>query len=237
MQRSWHSCISENIVKRWHYFVIAAACLALFTYVYFRPGGLDLGGITHLFGLKDAAIGGLGASGRPAHINWQAVERPENGFKVEMPSDAKDLQVPAYNEAGGSEPVKMLFANPDGDTTFAVSWEDNPPVARVNNRVQDRTLNMARDGMLARTQTTLVTESRVTSAGGYAARDVTARNSEGGILNARLIYAGNRLYVLMALFPSSNARKEQDVIRFFNSFVPSQSPAIPENMPVATPRG
>ena len=228
---------SENIVRRWHYFAIAGAGLALFAYVYFHPGRLDFGGITHLFGSKDASTGGLGVSSRPALINWQSVERPEIGFKVEMPSDAKDLQVPAYNEAGGSEPVKMLFANPDADTTFAVSWEDNPPVARVNNRVQDRTLNMARDGMLARTQTTLVTESRVTSAGGYAARDIMARNSEGGILNARLIYAGNRLYVLLALFPSSNARREQDVTRFFNSFIPSHAPAIPENMPVATPRG
>ncbi len=237
MQWNWQALYSDHTVKRWHYLAIAAAGLALFGYIYFHPGGLDFGGITRLFGSKDASSSVLGGSGRPAHIIWQNVARPENGFKIDMPGDPKDLQVPAYNESGSSEPVKMLFSNPDGDTTFAISWEDNPPVARVNNRAPDGTLNMARDGMLARTQTTLVTESPVTSPGGYAARDVMARNSEGGILNARLIYAGNRLYILMALFPSSNARREQDVTRFFNSFVPSQAPVIPENMPTATPRG
>jgi hypothetical protein len=224
-------------VKRWLFIAIAAAGLALSAYIYLRPGPVDLSSITNIFSTKDASTIGLGGSGRTAPISWQPIERPEIGFKVEMPSDPKDLQVPAYNGSGGSEPVKMLFSNPDADTTFAISWQDNPPVARVNHRAPDPTLNMARDGMLARTQTTLVTESRISSPGGYPARDVAARNSEGGILDARLIYAGNRLYILMALFPSSNVRREQDVIRFFNSFLPSQPPTIPENMPVSTPHG
>ena len=125
----------------------------------------------------------------------------------------------------------MLVANPDGDVTFAVSWEDNPPVVRVS-RNPDRTLNMARDGMLARTETTIVSESRG-FARDYPSLDILARNGNGGILNARLILADNRLYVLMALFPSSDARRERDVTRFFNSFVPARPAAIPETMPAA----
>ncbi|KAA6459749.1 hypothetical protein DYQ86_16695 [Acidobacteria bacterium AB60] len=220
-------------MKRWHIAVIVGAILAGAAYFYFNGGmgfrermaGLD--GVGSSSGLAGSAI-------RPAHMSWQTSNRPDAGFSVEMPSEPKDLQVPAYNEAGTTEPVKMIFANPDGQTTYAVSWEDNPPVARVNNRIPDRTLDAARDGLLARTQTFLDSESKVT-AGGYPARDVSAHNAGGGVLNVRLIYTGERMYALMALYPGPAARREQDVIRFYNSFSPSRVPG--ETLPLAAPRG
>jgi hypothetical protein len=159
------------------------------------------------------------------------VNRPDDGFTLEMPGEAKELQVPAYNEAGSTEPVKMLFANPDGDTTFAISWADNPPVSRVSGGTPDRTLNMARDGMLVRTRTTLSNETRSMLAG-FPSRTISARNADGGVLDARLILTGERLYTLMALYPSSGVRHEQDVTRFFNSFAPSRLPGT--SLPAAT---
>jgi hypothetical protein len=219
-------------MKRWHILVIATVVLAAGAYSYFYGG----------FGFSRRAesvegvggVSGLGGSApRPARMSWKMSSRPDAGFNVEMPAEPKDLQVPAYNEAGSTEPVKMIFANPDADTTFAVTWEDNPPVARVNSRVPDKTLDAARDGMLARTQTFLDNESHATAAG-YPARDVAAHNAGGGVLNARLIYTGERLYTLMALFPAPSARREQDVIRFFNSFSPSRMPG--ETLPLASPR-
>ena len=173
-----------------------------------------------------------GHGGTPNAGQWHTLERPGDGFKVSLPGEDKDLQVPAYNETGGSEPVHMLVANSNGDVTYAVTWEDNPPVARVSHSI-DRTFYMARDGMLARTETTIVNETR----GFYRelpSLDVLARNTSGGILNARLIMVDNRLYMLLALFPSSNARMERDVSRFFNSFVPARPVGIPESMPSAS---
>ena len=220
-------------MKRWHILVIGAAILGGAVYFYLN-GGLGFKG-------KVEAIDGLGSSSglggspsRPARMSWQASSRPDAGFSVEMPAEPKDLKVPAYNEAGSTEPVNMIFANPDGETTFAVSWEDNPPVARVNNRIPEKTLDAARDGMLSRTQTVLDSETKVT-AGGYPGRDVSAHNAGGGVLNVRLIYTGERLYTLMALFPGAGARREQDVIRFYNSFSPSRVPG--ETLPLAAPRG
>lgn len=206
-------------MKPWQSIAIGTAVLAAAGYVYLH------GGLSWLEPKSQIASTGdlSGTAGRPAAIDWQTVNRPDDGFKIEMPVGAKDLQVPAFNEAGSMEPVKMIFSNPDADTTYAISWEDNPPVARVNNRVPDRTLDMARDGMLARTRTTLTHETQGT-VGDYPARDIFAKNAGGGVLNARLIYTGDRLYTLMALFPSSGARREQDVQRFFQSFTPSQMP-------------
>jgi hypothetical protein len=167
-------------------------------------------------GMKPTAI-------KPTQVEWQLMNRPADGFRVELPAGPNQTEVPVYNETGGTESVKMLKSSPDGDTVYAVTWQDNPPIARVNNNVPNRTLDQARDGMLAHTQTTLISESRIRS-GGSTGREILARNSGGGVLNARLIYVQNsgkhdRLYTLMALFPATDARHEQDVNRFFNSFV------------------
>jgi len=91
---------------------------------------------------------------------------------------------------------------------------------------------MARDGMLARTETSIVSESRGVYRD-YPSLDVLARNSSGGILNARLLMVDTRLYVLLAMFPSSNARRERDVNHFFNSFVPARPSGISDSIPTA----
>ena len=153
----------------------------------------------------------------PATIEWQKVDRAADGFSVEMPADVKQIQIPAYTETGGTEQMDMIFSNPDAETTFSVAWEDNPPVARASNQAPGRTLEMARDGAVARTQTTLVNEAPNNSQG-FPGRVFEARNSGGGVMNSRLIYAGSRLYMLIAVFPSVKARRDRDVERYFNSF-------------------
>ena len=220
------------IMKRWHYIVLLVIVVLIIVYVYLNWQELGLGG-PHGFGSSGDMSGDQAlSSSRPAVINWQKVDRTPDGFKVDMPSDVREIQIPAYNESGGSEQVSMIFSYPNSETTFSVAWADNPPVVRVNNRVPDRILDMARDDALARTQTTLVSESRITP-GGFPARDFVARNSGGGVMNSRLISAGSRLYMLIAAFPSASARRNQDVTRFFNSFRTTFSASIPESMPAA----
>jgi hypothetical protein len=165
------------------------------------------------------------SSSKPSRLKWRAIPRPADGFTVDLPNGTQNSEAPAYNESGGSEPVKILESHSSDDTVYAVTWQDNPPVARINENAPDRTLDQARDGMLARTQTTLVSETRILSEGSPG-REILARNTSGGILNARLIYVqdGNtkdRLYTLLALFPTSGARNQEDVSHFFDSFVMS----------------
>lgn len=162
---------------------------------------------------------------KPSRLKWRPISRPADGFTVDLPNGTQNSEAPAYNESGGSEPVKILESHSGDETVYAVTWQDNPPVARISRNVPDRTLDQARDGMLARTQTTLVSETRILSEGSPG-REILARNTSGGILNARLIYVqdGNtkdRLYTLLALFPTSGARNQQDVSHFFDSFVMS----------------
>jgi hypothetical protein len=209
-------------VKRWHYFALAAV-VVVGSIAYARR---DI--LASLWQLRASRTASDSDSGRSSSGLWRTVDRASDGFKILLPGDAKDLQVPAYTESGGSETVHMLMATPNGDSTFAITWQDNPPVMRISGHVPERTLNAARDGMLVRTQTTIVSQSLSTQRGNPT-MDVL-----GGILNARLICAGNRLYIMMALFNSADAAQGQDVSRFFDSFSSSESTAIPETLPLAS---
>ncbi len=222
-------------MKRWHYIVLTGLGILGIVYVYLHRQELGLT-TPHGFGAGDASSSGLfSSSSRPAIITWQTVNRPDDGFKVEMPIDTKEIQIPAYNESGGADQVNMIYSNPASDTSFSVAWADNPPVVRASGRNPDRTLDMARDEALARTQTSLVNETSSTQ-GGNPARDILARNVGGGAIDFRLILTGQRLYMMIAAFPSMNARREQDVARFFNSLTLSQSSHIPQTVPVAPAR-
>jgi hypothetical protein len=211
-------------VKRWYYIVLGGILILGIVYIYLHRVELGIVGPAST-GTEDASgasVDQTTSSATPAHIVWQKVDRAPDGFKVEMPIDSKEIQIPAYTASGGSEQVEMIYAYPDAETSYSVAWADNPPVARANGMAPDRTLDMARDDALARTQTTLVAESK-TNRLGFPARDFSGRNVGGGVFNARLIMAGSRLYMLIASFPSAGARRDEDVARFMNSFTLTQN--------------
>lgn len=154
---------------------------------------------------------------QPARIVWQSIDRTMDGFKIEMPANAQQIKIPAYNEHGSSEQVDMLYAYPDPQICYSISWEEDPPVERINSHMPDRTLDMALVDALERSQTMLVSKSEI-SQQGFPGREFTARNIGGGVFSARLVLARHRLYMLTAAYPSSEARRDEDVSRFFNSF-------------------
>jgi hypothetical protein len=200
-------------VKQLYFIVIGGILLLGLVIMYWKRQELGLTGLPG-FGVD---TDNSADQNTPASMNWQKVDRSQDGFKVEMPAEIQKLQVPAYNERGGTEPVEMILCNPNTETSFSVAWEDDPPVSRINGHASDRTMDMARDDALARTQTILIEEYR-TNMDGFPARDFVGRNVNGGIISSRMIFAGRRLYLLSAAFPSTKARREKDVTRFFNSF-------------------
>jgi hypothetical protein len=155
-------------------------------------------------------------SGSPI-TGWSIVDRPAAGFSVEMPSEISETRIPAITGNGTIDPVETIEASPGPETTLAISWAENPPVAQAGGANAELTLDMARDGALARTHTMLTGESRSHSRD-HEVSNFAARNHAGGILSARLILTGSRLYMLTATFPDSSAGHADDVNRFFNSF-------------------
>lgn len=208
-----HGSSTLEIVGKWVYFGVAVVVIGVAGYfVYLHRAWLGLG----------SAGGGVptevtNTDLEPAHLSWRAVDRAQDGFEIDMPSDASEIQVPAYNATGGAEEMKMMVARPNADTTYAIVWGDNPPVVRASSDAAERTLDNARDGALARTETTLMGESRANYLG-YPGRDFSGRNQSGGLLNARLILKGTKLYMLIAAYPAPSARRDEDVNHFFDSF-------------------
>jgi hypothetical protein len=168
-----------------------------------------------------------------SQLQWHQIDKSNMGFKLEMPGEPHQVVVEASTESGTNEPVSMLLVKPDADSSFAIAWAEKPPVARVNDLVPDKTLDQARDGAMSRTQSTPVSENRSTSQG-YPARDFVSRNVGGGVLDTRLIYAGSRMYMLIATSPSTSARREEAITHFFNSFIVAGNAQIPETLPAAT---
>lgn len=210
-------------MQRWRYIVLTGIVLAGGGYGWTHREQLGLTG-TQSIDTPDSRASDTSIS-PAAHLSaiaWQKVDRSPDGFRIEMPADVKQIQIPAYNQAGGTDQVQMIFSNPDAETQFAVAWADNPPVMRASKNGPDQTLEMARNGAVARTQTTLVSDSAVKMQG-FPGREFLSRNSGGGVLNSRILYVGSRLYMLTAVFPSAAARRERDVTRFFNSFVVTSS--------------
>lgn len=203
-------------MKTWQILGLAAAVALGAGYVVIHLHDWGLAG-SRPIGAGDGRDHAVESHPHPAAIEWKKLDRTADGFKVEMPHDIKQVEIPAYTETGGTQPLKMIFSNPDAETTYSVAWQDDPPVARVNREAADRTLEMARDGAIARTHTTLVSEIR-NNTQGFPGRTFEARNSGGGVMNAELIYTGPRLYMLIAAFPSIGARSDRDVERFFSSF-------------------
>ncbi len=204
-------------MRRWYYIAFAVILVLGFLYVYRHRE--DLGLAPPAGGNNDLtpSVGLRGSQRIPAKMAWQSIDRTPDGFKVELPAEVKEIQVPAYNEQGGAEQVDMIYAYPDTETCFSVAWADNPPVERANFNAPDRTLDMARDDAMARTQTTLVEQSSF-SQQGFPGRYFSSRNLGGGVMNSRLVLARNRLYMLTATFPTAGARRDEDVARFFSSF-------------------
>ena len=200
-------------MKRWlYFFVILAVIVGVAYWVYGHRVWLGWGGVG---GGVPTEVPETDLA--PAQLVWRGVDRSGDGFRIDMPADTHETQAPAYTGDGGVEQMEMLIAMPNANTTYAVAWDDDPPVERASGEVAERTLDHARDGALARTRTALVKESR-DSYMGYPARSFSARNDAGGLLDARLILAGKRLYMMMVALPAASARREGDIGRFFGSF-------------------
>jgi len=199
-------------VRRLIYFIVFVVVVVAIAYIVYEHRAW--------LGLSSAG-GGVptdvtNADLQPAHVSWRAVDRTQDGFRIDMPSDASEEQIPAYTANGGAEQMEMLVAMPNADTTYAIVWDDNPPVERASGEAVEKTLNNARDGALARTHTTLIGETHAKYLG-YPARNFSGRNDSGGLFEARLILAGKKLYMMIVALPAASARRDEDVNHFFDS--------------------
>jgi len=95
-------------VRRLVYFIVFVVVIVAIAYIVYEHRAW--------LGLSSAG-GGVptdvtNADLQPAHVSWRAVDRTQDGFRIDMPSDASEEQIPAYTANGGAEQMEMLVAMP-----------------------------------------------------------------------------------------------------------------------------
>jgi hypothetical protein len=109
-------------VGKWVYFAVSVVVIgAIAFFVYVHRAWLGLG----------SAGGGVPTEEtntdlEPAHVSWHAVDRTQDGFRIDMPSDTSEIQILAYNVKGGAEEMEMIVATPNAETTYAIAWDTIP---------------------------------------------------------------------------------------------------------------
>jgi hypothetical protein len=231
-------------VQKWYYRIGLLLLLAGAVYLYFNWNSLQ-----PVFGFNTGVkrSKSLNPFAPKDKLGWQIFKSDDDSYRVEIPAKPKEESVSAFNVDGSTEPVHMFVSHIDGNVAYAVAWADNPPIARLTHSSPDNLLDTARDGAMERTHTRLITETHITVQG-FSARDFQASTQPGtAFLYARLIYAGQRLYMLLVIYPNAESLHEQDTVRFFNSLKigqgnagaasdttsPQKESQLPESIPAA----
>ena len=100
-------------MAKWVYFAVSVVVIGVIAYfVYQHRAWLGLGSAGGGVPTEEAST-----DQQPAHLSWHAVDRVQDGFRIDMPSDPSEIQIPAYNVTGDAEEMEMIVANPNAQTT------------------------------------------------------------------------------------------------------------------------
>jgi len=95
-----------------------------------------------------------------------------------------------------------------------ITWIDNP---NVGQKSPDQELGSALDGGLRKIQGTALTEKKITVQG-FPGLDVQARARGNSLVDLRLVVAGNRLFMIMAVATVEGDREPKTIQRILDSF-------------------
>ncbi|HEX7285606.1 MAG TPA: hypothetical protein VF532_05455 [Candidatus Angelobacter sp.] len=144
---------------------------------------------------------------------WQTYTAPDGTFSIELPGQPAIETTQAPLDDGRTAPMTLVSVQPTGSTAYMCSYVENDNFA---NKTPDEILEAARDGSLKKTQGTLVSQSRLTVQG-YPALDIQAQARENSVTDSRMVLAGKRLYMIVAV-AGAQEREPKTVQRVFNSF-------------------
>ena len=87
----------------------------------------------------------------------------------------------------------------------------------IEKKSPDEALESGRDGSLRKIQGTVISQRRMTVQG-YPALEMQARARGESLVDSRMIVAGKRLYMIMAVASVQQDREPKTIQRMFESF-------------------
>jgi hypothetical protein len=118
------------------------------------------------------------------------------------------------DEGGESTPITLVSANPAKSTAYLCSYAEGE---NIRSKSPDEALESARDGRLRKTEGTVISQRRIT-AEGYPALEMQANARGNSIVDARIVVAGKRLDMIMAVTTARQDREPPTIRRMFESF-------------------
>lgn len=145
---------------------------------------------------------------------WHTYRAPDGKFSIELPAEpaTETVQVPIEN--GGTKPMIIVSAETSKSTEYTCSYIEDET---VQSESPDQALDSARDGSLKKTQGTLISQERLALAG-FPALDMKAHTRGDSLLDARMLIAGKRLYMIVAVTTVESDREPRTIQRVFDSF-------------------
>jgi len=144
----------------------------------------------------------------------EAVYLEGGSFTVALPcSPTEDRQ--RVKTASGQLEVNVFLAEDKNNTSYVVSYSDLPE-AETKKGTEQKRLDFARDGAVAKARGKLRSEKPVELAG-HPGRELVIDTDNELVVRLRIYVAGRRLYQVMAVGPGA-AVLQRDGTFFLDSF-------------------
>jgi hypothetical protein len=158
------------------------------------------------------AVSPAASSSEPPPPGWREFALPAGRFSVLMPGAPKTTRRTIRTEIGDVAATRYTTTDA-ANVTYDVLLNDYPKagIARANPH---KLLDSVRDGLVYQTKGRVVSEKPITLAN-FPGRDQVIVGANGTHYRVRLVWAGTRLYQIMAVTPGE-PRPESNI--FFDSF-------------------
>jgi hypothetical protein len=109
--------------------------------------------------------------------------------------------------------ANLISAAPTDHTVYMITCVEHPNVGQK----PDQALDAARDGGLRKIQGTPLTQKKITVQG-YPGLDIQAHARGNSLADLRIVVAGNRLFLIMAVASVEDDREPKTIQRMLDSF-------------------
>jgi hypothetical protein len=150
--------------------------------------------------------------------SWQTYTPADGSFSIQLPAKPSIESTNVPIEGGGTTKANVISAAPNDHTVYMITYVEEPSVGQ---RSPDQTLDAARDGGLGKIQGTALSQKKITVQG-YPGLDIQARARGNSLADFRIVVAGNRMFMIMAVATVEADREPKTIQRMFDSFKISQ---------------
>jgi hypothetical protein len=149
---------------------------------------------------------------------WQTYTPADSSFSIQLPAKPSVEPTNIPLAGGGTTKANVISAAPNDHTVYMITYMEDPSVGQ---RSPDQTLDAARDGGLGKIQGTVLSQKKITVQG-YPGLDIQARARGNSLADFRIVVAGNRMFMIMAVATVEEDREPKTIRRMLDSFKISQ---------------